>query len=63
MYDKFLHITKDDRQNTTSVYENYWLISWDITSFNPNNQNSVKVPKGFWANEKITWLYNFRYLV
>ena len=56
MYDKFLHITKDDRQNTTSVYENYWLISWDITSFNPNNQNSVKVPKGFWANEKITWL-------
>ena len=44
-----------------SVVWIYWLKSLDITSLEPTNQNSIKVPKFFGPTNKVMLLQNFGY--
>ena len=45
MDDEFSNIPDDDKQDYSLCILGYWLKSFETTSFEPTNQNSIKVEK------------------
>ena len=54
MTNKFMYKPNDDTQNAPSVDYSQWLKRFDTQTKEPNNQNSMKVPKDVKITNKKT---------